>query len=181
MRKYSLQAIPLMLLCTLQVVFTWNIASLPVFATGKMTAVLRTNEGMKFHDNASPRRLMHDVLLEEFAQSQYINILNKENTPNPVKHIPTEYHVGANLISFEFSEKEPVQISISIALVKDSLHKVVVMESRALMIPKADVDSGLKLRDREFDNSKYGKAVTVLTRAAAKEFIEKVKQSGYID
>lgn len=181
MKAFYIQTNRLAVLCILQV-FVVVGAVIPTHAAGgKITANLRSNEGMKFHDNPSPRRLMHDVLLDEFAHDGKINIVNKENTPDPVKHLPTPYYVGANLIAFEISAKDPVQLSISIALTKHDIKRVVVMESKALMIPKADVDSGLKLKDREFDNSKYGKAVIQLTRAAAKEFSEKVKQSGYED
>lgn len=180
MKAFSRKKVGLIWSCTALGIFVSSISQ-PLLAGPKISAVLRSNEGMKFHENLSPRRLMHDVLMDEFAHSNLINILNKENSANPVRHIPTEYHIGANLIAFELSAKDPVQLSISISLVKDSLHKVVLMESKVIIVPKSDVDSGLKLKEKEFDNSNYGKAVAVLTREAAKEFIAKVRKSGYQD
>lgn len=174
MRKSHVQRTFIMLFCVAQLFSLCTESNLAFASSTKVTAILRTNEGMKVHDNGSPRRLMHDVLLEEFARRGNITILNKENSPNPVKNYNAPYHIGANLIAFAFAENSPTQLSISIALVKESLQRVVVMESKALIVPKADVESGLKLKDREFDNSNFGKAVAALTRAATKEFEEKV-------
>jgi hypothetical protein len=145
-------------------------------ALAKMDAILRTQESMQEHKSDEPRRLMHAVLLQEFAKGNVVQIVNPENSGMPVKFRKANYHVSANLIAFSFAPKTPIHVSLSMQLVSDATHRVIMSSDRALVVDEAVVDSGLKLQKADFDNSNYGKALTALTRSAAKQFEQKVLQ-----
>jgi hypothetical protein len=119
---------------------------------------------------------MHDVLTKEFAKGSVVQIVNPENAPSPVKLRSAHYHIGANLIAFSLASKAPVNVSLSMQLVKDATREVIMNSDRSLYVDESAVESGLKLHNSEFDNSQYGQALTILTRAAAKQFEMRVQQ-----
>lgn len=149
-------------------------AQTPVFA--KMDVVIHTGESMKEHSSDEPRRLMHDVLVDEINKGKVFNIINTENSPQPTKHHLVPYHIGANLIAFHPHEKMPVRVSVSMQLVKYESGKVIVSSDLAVDVPPATVASALKLHNREFDNSEYGKLLSPLFRISVQKFEEKVKE-----
>lgn len=146
---------------------------LPVFANAKVDAVLHTDEGMKEHNSSEPRRLMHDEVLEAFDKGRIFRIVNRENSPQPNKYHAVAYHIGANLIAFNASPETPVRVSLSIQLVKHSSGAVIMSSDLALNLDSRVVEAGLKLRKPEFDNSDYGKAITLLSRQSVKVFEDK--------
>lgn len=149
---------------------------LPVFANAKLDAVLHTDESMKEHNSSEPRRLMHDVVLEAFDKGKIFRILNRENSPQPNKYHAAKYHIGANLIAFNASPEIPIRISLSIQLVNHISGAVIMSSDLALSLDSRVVDTGLKLHKPEFDNSDYGKAISLLSRQSVKVFEDKAAQ-----
>jgi len=147
-----------------------------VLANAKVDAVLHTDEGMKEHNSSEPRRLMHDVVLEEFDKGKIFQIVNRENSPQPTKLHKVPYHIGANLIAFNASPKIPVRVSLSIHLIKDSDGKIIMASDQAVSVDARVIEAALKLRKPEFDNSDYGKVITLLSRMSVKVFEEKLAQ-----
>lgn len=137
-------------------------------------AVLHTKESMQEHVSDEPRRLMHDVLLEEFAKGNVIKIINPENAPQPVKYRRTDYHVAANLIAFSSAPDVPTNVSLSIQLVKNATGSVILTSDRAVLLDPKLIETGLKLHKPEFDRSQYGQAIIMLSRESAKTFADKV-------
>lgn len=131
---------------------------------------------MKEHTSDEPRRLMHDVLVEEINKGSIFNIINRENSPQPTKHHLVPFHIGANLIAFQPNEKMPVRVSISMQLVRYESGKVIVSSDQAVDVAPSVISSALKLHNREFDNSEYGKVLTPLFRIAVMKFEERVKE-----
>ncbi len=146
------------------------------YAGEKVDAVLATRESMQEHTSDEPRRVMHDVLLEEFAKSPVLHIVNPENSASPVKFRPSEFVVGANLIAFSIAPNTPMNISLSIQLARKSTARVILTSDRALYLDEKIVESGLKLKKPEFEQSAYGKAIITLSRMAAKAFDAKVQE-----
>jgi hypothetical protein len=162
-------------ICFLTTLFVLTIVVEKSTAAGKLDASLRTQESMQEHTSDEPRRLMHDVLYQEFCKGDLIQIVNPENSSYPVKHRPAHYHIGANLIAFSFAPKSPIHVSLAIQLVDDASKRVIMQADRALYVDEKVVESGLKLHKTEFDNSQYGKAITALSRMAAKLFEQRVQ------
>lgn len=149
---------------------------LPALAHTKVEAILQTRESMQEHTSDEPRRLMHDVLLEEFGKRKIIQIVNPENSALVVKYRSANYNVGANLIAFSFASNTPIHVSLSIQLMNKNTGKVILTSDRALAIDERIVESGLKLSKPEFDRSSYGQAIISLTRSAARLFEERVEK-----
>lgn len=175
---YQLTRLPkLKSFCYLCLVLVNLLAIQPsAFAAWKIDADLRTQESMQEHTSDEPRRLMHDVLAKEFAKGNVVRLVNPENAPNPVKLRASRYHIAANLIAFSLAANAPIHLSLSMQLVKDSSREVIMQCDRALYLDEKAVNEGLKLKNSEFENSLYGKALTTLTRAAAKQFEMRVLQ-----
>lgn len=146
------------------------------YSAGKLDAILRTKESMQEHTSDEPRRLMHDVIFQEFAKGNVIEVVNPENAAMPVKPRLAHYHIGANLIAFSIAPKSPMNISLSIQLVDDFSRRVIMQADHALYVDEKVVEEGLKLHNADFDKSQYGKAITALSRAASKLFEERVQK-----
>lgn len=145
------------------------------FANNKVSVIMLTQESMQEHTSDEPRRLMCDILLQEFANGGVIQVVNQENSRKLSKVYHANYHIGANLIAFSFAPKNPLNVSISIQLLDKKTGNVFLTSDRAMFIDENIVEAGLKLHKSEFDNSAYGKALIVLSKAAAIQFQEKVK------
>ncbi len=143
-------------------------------ANKDVAAVLHSKESMQDHISDEPRRLMHDVLLEEFGKGNVVKILNPENAPQPAKYRPTDYHVAANLIAFSSAPNVPTNVSLSIQLVKNATGRVILTSDRAIFLDPKLIESGLKLKKPEFDRSQYGQAIIMLSRGSVKTFEDKV-------
>lgn len=153
-----------------------GLMQVPTPALAKVDVVIHTGESMKEHTSDEPRRFMHDVLLDEFKKGNTFNIINEENSPQPTKHHVVPYHVGANLIAFHPHEKMPVRVSISMQLVKYESGKVIMSSDESLDVAPSVIVSALKLHNRDFDNSEYGRNLTYLFRVASRKFEERVKE-----
>lgn len=144
-------------------------------AVNKISVVMLTQESMQEHNSDEPRRLMCDILLQEFARGSVIQVVNQENSRTLSKSYHADYHVGANLIAFSFAPKTPINVSISVQLLDKKTGNVFLTSDRAMFIDENIVEAGLKLHKSEFDNSAYGKALTALSKASAIQFQEKVQ------
>ncbi len=142
----------------------------------KINVIMLTQESMQEHTSDEPRRLMCEVLLHEFAKGGVLQVVNQENSSTLLKVYHAKYHVGANLIAFSFSQKDPMNVSISIQLLDKKSGNVFLTSDRAMFIDENLVQAALKLDKAGFENSAYGKALTILSRAAAVQFQERVKQ-----
>lgn len=145
-------------------------------ALNKINVIMLTQESMQEHTSDEPRRLMCEILLQEFAKGNVVQVVNQENSRILSKVHHADYHVGVNLISFSFAPKTPINVSISIQLLDKKSGNVFLTSDRAMYLDENVVEAGLKLRNTEFNNSAYGKALTTLSKAAAVQFQEKVKQ-----
>jgi hypothetical protein len=129
---------------------------------------------MKEHDCPEPRRLMHDIVVQEFNNGKVLQVVNVENSPQPSKLHRVNYHVGANLIAFDAAPDLPVRVSLCIQLVRYESGKVIHSTSRAVSLRSDDVKIALKLRHQDFDKSRYGTAITALSKETAHAFEEEV-------
>lgn len=145
-------------------------------ALAKIDIVIHTGESMKEHKSDEPRRLMHEVVVDEISKGNVLNIVNRENAPQPTKLHPVLYHVGANLIAFQPDDRMPIRVSVSMQMVKYESGKPIMSSDECIDVAPSVVASALKLRNRDFDNSEYGKSLTRLFRAASKKFEERVKE-----
>lgn len=142
-------------------------------AIAKVDVVLHSDEGMKEHNSGEPRRLVHDVVAEELTKGNLFHIVNTENTPQPTKPHNAPYHIAANLIAFNASEKMPVRVSLCLQLVESSSSSVVMTSDRSFSIDAQTIQSALKLKQHEFNRSNYGLALDALSRDATKIFQQK--------
>lgn len=145
-------------------------------ADDRLDALLQTRESMQEHLSDEPRRLMHDVIHNEFAKGSLFKIVNPENSPSMPKYHSASYVIGANLIAFSFRPDEPIHVSISIQLLNKASGNVLLTSDRMMLLEKRIVESGLKMPKPEFDNSEYGKAIVLLSRLSAQTFEEKVRK-----
>ena len=157
----SIKCVVFIFICLMQALFP---------AAANVNTVIHTGEGMKEHTSDEPRRLMHDIMVEELNKGKVLRIVNPQNSAQPQKHHLVPYHVGANLIAFQASEKMPVRVSISMQLVRYSTGNVIMASDKAIDLSPSTIAQGLKMHNREFDNSVYGKALAQLTREATKKF-----------
>ncbi len=145
-------------------------------AQSKLNVIMLTQESMQEHTSDEPRRLMCDILLHEFGKGNVLQVLNQENSSKLLKVYHAKYHVGANLIAFSAGPKTPINVSISIQLLDKRTGRVFLTSDRAIFIDENAVETALKLHNSEFDNSPYGKVLTLLSKEAAMQFQEKVRR-----
>ncbi len=143
-------------------------------ASAKINALMTTRESMQEHNSDDPRRLMHDVLFEEFSKGKTIHIVNPENSSTIVKYRAAPYHISVNLIAFSLGPNTFTRVSISIKLSREKSGQIELASDSAMNVDPKVIDSCLKLHKSEFDRSDYGKAITELTGRAAKSFEEKI-------
>ncbi len=162
----ALTVVLLSMLCLMQ----------PCYANEALSAALTTEEGMKEHDSGDPRRLMHEIVTQEFNKGSVFHIVNLENAPTPTKNYKARYQIHSHLIAFVVKPDEPVRVSIQIQLGDHTSGKKLLYSDLALDVESKSIEEALKLHNSSFDSSRYGKAIAVLASKSVKMFEEKASR-----
>lgn len=137
-------------------------------AQGKIPIILKAIEGVKEHSGIEPERLLKQTILEEIERGHLFRVVDPNKIKGLENHPP--YFVGASLIAFRVGAHSPCRVSLSMQLRKESDGLIVFTVDRALDLPQQTVDSALKLRNSEFDRSRYGVEITNLVEQTYKAF-----------